>query len=199
LDSIVDAFFPFLEEIEREVIDIDDIVFSDDRDGKTATVESPAKLLSDVLPDSHRDVSEVKRRSVETAHRSQPNEKVSPSSEANGPVGTRFYLHPPLIPLLFRRLGCFIRSSWKTLHYKVNRSPASSTITTLRRMARTRRLVTSLTRLLATKSEVVTQIRKRLLIASQSGLGNGTGKSEDIEVSIYMGDVQGTFLCTSDI
>jgi len=64
------------------------------------------------------------------------------------------------------------------------------TALTLRRMARTRRLVTSLTRLLATKSEVVAQIRKRLLTSGHPGLGNGAGKDDDIEVAIHMGDVQ---------
>jgi Mg2+ and Co2+ transporter CorA len=56
-------------------------------------------------------------------------------------------------------------------------------------MARARRLVTSLARLLATKSEVVSQIRKRFLISgpqTTSPQGN-----EDVEIAIYMGDVQG--------
>jgi magnesium transporter len=52
----------------------------------------------------------------------------------------------------------------------------------LRRMARTRRLVTSLGRLLSTKAEVIAQIRKRL--------ASGT-KPEDAEVAMYMGDIQG--------
>jgi magnesium transporter len=58
-------------------------------------------------------------------------------------------------------------------------------------MARTRRLVTSLGRLLATKSEVVLQIRKRLLIAGRSRMGNETSKGDELDVAIYMGDVQG--------
>ena len=65
---------------------------------------------------------------------------------------------------------------------------------TLRRMAKTRRLVTNLGRSLAGKSEVVTRIRKRLL---QQGfgpaLGNGGSKSEELEVAIYMGDIHGEF------
>ena len=60
-------------------------------------------------------------------------------------------------------------------------------------MARTRRLVTSLARLLATKSEVVAQIRKRLLSSNPSGLGNGASEDDDTEIAIHMGDVQGTF------
>ncbi|KAG1749948.1 uncharacterized protein EDB91DRAFT_1235379 [Suillus paluster] len=64
----------------------------------------------------------------------------------------------------------------------------ATTTNTLLRMARARRLVTSLTRLLATKSEVISQIRKRFLIGGRqtaSPQGN-----EDLEIAIYMGDVQ---------
>lgn len=64
---------------------------------------------------------------------------------------------------------------------------------TVHRMAKTRRLVTSLTRFLAAKSEVVAQIRKRMLKTGEAGLGNGTG--DDRDVWMYMGDVQGIVLC----
>lgn len=50
--------------------------------------------------------------------------------------------------------------------------------------------MTSLTRLLATKSEVVTQIKKRLLTSSHATLPNGTKSDDDLDVAIYMGDVQ---------
>ncbi|CCO29396.1 Putative metal ion transporter C17A12,14 [Rhizoctonia solani AG-1 IB] len=58
-------------------------------------------------------------------------------------------------------------------------------------MANTRRLVTSLVRLLATKSEVIGQLRKRL----QGGAGGAVDWDEgDMargqEVGIYLGDVQ---------
>lgn len=69
--------------------------------------------------------------------------------------------------------------------------PASGTLHHLRRMARARRLVTSLTRLLATKSEVVTQIRKRLLTSGSAALGNASDSAEDAEVAIHLSDVQG--------
>lgn len=55
----------------------------------------------------------------------------------------------------------------------------------LHRMARTRRLATSVARVLATKPEVVAGIRKRLLAP------DGADSSEDAEVAIYFGDVQG--------
>ena len=59
-------------------------------------------------------------------------------------------------------------------------------------MARIRRLVTSLTRFLAVKSEVVAQVKKRLLTKGEWGLGTGT--EDDLDVFVYMGDVQGAVL-----
>ena len=55
----------------------------------------------------------------------------------------------------------------------------------LHHMARTRRLATSVARVLATKPEVVAGIRKRLLTS------DGLATSDDAEVAIYFGDVQG--------
>ncbi len=63
----------------------------------------------------------------------------------------------------------------------------------LHRMARTRRLATAVARVLATKPEVVAGIRKRLLASS-----NGPDASDDAEVAIYFGDVQGEGARTSD-
>jgi magnesium transporter len=53
------------------------------------------------------------------------------------------------------------------------------------RMARTRRLVTSVARVLATKPEVVAGIRKRLLTS------DGLAAGDHAEVAIYFGDIQG--------
>jgi len=106
---------------------------------------------------------------------------------------TRFSLPRPTVPFFFRRLKRSIFSIWisLSLSFALRKSAGNSaTVSKLRRMARTRRLVTSLTRLLATKAEVVAQIRKRLLSTGQSGLGNGTGRDSVIEVAIYVGDVQ---------
>ncbi|ELU41861.1 hypothetical protein AG1IA_04112 [Rhizoctonia solani AG-1 IA] len=79
-------------------------------------------------------------------------------------------------------------------HQKVVVEPPTklATFQTLLRMANTRRLVTSLVRLLATKSEVIGQLRKRL----QGGPGGAVDWDEgDMargqEVGIYLGDVQG--------
>ncbi|KAF9237322.1 hypothetical protein BU15DRAFT_48851 [Melanogaster broomeanus] len=69
-----------------------------------------------------------------------------------------------------------------------SKSPQTPTATTLRRMARTRRLVTSLCRLLASKSEVISQIQKRCLISS--GRFGHDIHTDDVDIAMYMGDVQ---------
>ena len=53
------------------------------------------------------------------------------------------------------------------------------------RMARTRRLVTSVARVLATKPEVLAGIHKRLLTS------DGLAAGDDAEVAIYFGNIQG--------
>lgn len=82
---------------------------------------------------------------------------------------------------------------FRSMMYTVPDAPTTNqNMETVHRMAKTRRLVTSLTRFLAAKSEVVAQIRKRMLKTGEAGLGNGTG--DDKDVWMYMGDVQGTKL-----
>jgi len=106
----------------------------------------------------------------------------------------------PTFRMLMRRLRRYISNHWRRIWARKKSEPrVSPRGTTLRRMAKTRRLVTSLNRLLASKSDVITQIQKRLLQGTQPGtqkasLGNGGSKGEELEVAIYMGDVQGTFL-----
>ena len=68
-------------------------------------------------------------------------------------------------------------------------------VSPLIRMASTRRLVVSLTRLLGTKSEVMSQIRKRLI--GNGLMGSSTVPSERVqagEMGIYLGDIQGFYL-----
>lgn len=99
----------------------------------------------------------------------------------------------------FRRIRNWIRESLRPSRAltkeKENDQDCSPTYATLLRMATTRRMVTSLTRLLSSKSEVVAQIRKRLLTSSSMGVWDLKGPSDD--VSIYMGDVHGTNHCFS--
>ncbi|KAJ6604611.1 hypothetical protein DFH09DRAFT_315618 [Mycena vulgaris] len=175
LDSIVDSFFPFLQGLEQEVIAIEDIVFSGDnitRPSDSPDAESNVKKLPVPL-DTEKNDSQVWG-----AELSEKNVALLDT--------TRTHFSLPWPPLI-EKWKTNIRERWKTASAtQVGPSPTAST---LHRMARARRLVTSLSRLLATKSEVVAQLRKRLLSA-QSGSGNNSGAGEGVEVAIYLGDVQ---------
>ncbi|KAK0446414.1 uncharacterized protein EV420DRAFT_901768 [Desarmillaria tabescens] len=173
LDSIVDSFSPFLEEIEKEVVAIEELVFS---------------LHPGARHNSHRPLIEQVNIAISpsvTIH-SFDKEKEEFSEKPLQPkdvsLRTRFSLpHQPL-PIMFRRIKRLFKQN------RIASAPETSTSTsptasTLRRMATTRRLVTSLTRLLASKADVVLQIRKRLLSGQDK-------KAEDGEIAIYMGDIQ---------
>ncbi|KAJ3987781.1 hypothetical protein F5890DRAFT_679574 [Lentinula detonsa] len=176
LDSIVDSFFPFSDVIEKEVMAMEQLVYPSDT---IATLDIPAK--SEILDLDPERISSEK----EALPTLSKKNLLKLESTFTG-TRTHFALSRPPLPLLYRRFLRYMRSFWQPSP-STEKSVPSSTMITLRRMARTRRLVTSLTRLLATKSEVVAQIRKRLL----TGLGNGNaGNSEDAEVAMYMGDVQ---------
>ncbi|KAJ6575072.1 hypothetical protein B0H19DRAFT_1127021 [Mycena capillaripes] len=173
LDSIVDSFFPFLQGLEREVMAIEDIVFSganDTRASDSVNSEPPASTTSRPM-------------NLEKTRTQWPVELSEKNVLSLDPTRTHFSLPWP----------SFI-GKWK-IHIPKRRKAASSattitspTASTLHRMARARRLVTSLSRLLATKSEVVAQLRKRLLTSVQSG--SSSGDVERAEVAIYLGDVQ---------
>ncbi|KAH9046262.1 hypothetical protein EDB84DRAFT_1466942 [Lactarius hengduanensis] len=161
LDSIVDSFFPFVEEIEKEVMAIESVVYNEDSPGSTVTAPSislaharASRLLTseEKLPlDPHADEKHLFFRDVASIRTAK----------------TQFSLPRPSGSKLRNVEPSFSRASFD-----------------LRRMARTRRLVTSVARVLATKPEVVAGIRKRLMTAD--GLVTG----DDAEVGIYLGDVQ---------
>ncbi|KAJ7169842.1 hypothetical protein C8R46DRAFT_897196 [Mycena filopes] len=163
LDSIVDSFFPFLQGLEREVMAIEDIVFS----GASSTrVVEPVNFT----------IESGSKDTEKTSSQTWPLALSEKNVARLAPPRTHFTLSwPP------RNFGI-----WR---YCQTASPAppsrSPTASTLHRMARARRLMTSLSRLLATKSEVVAQLRKRLLTASDD-----KGDADRAEVAIYLGDVQ---------
>jgi magnesium transporter len=191
LDSIVDSFFPYLEEIGKEVMAIEDLVTPTGVDGATASSNpQPKAEVESLKVVSPRDSFEKKLHlptlATETFSFSEK------SLHVGGTTHPRFVAPQWTIPLAFRRVRRFLTRRWKRKP-KNPETPPSVTTLTLRRIARARRLVTSLNRLLASKSEVITQIRKRLLNARTSGLGESSG-AEGIEVAIYMGDVEGKCL-----
>ncbi len=188
LDSVVDSFFPFLEEIEKEVIAIEDLVFENTVPAADSGTSSSASNTASSPVQSDRTLNEKDDTS-------SLSEKKSGSPPKRT---TRFELPRPPLPMLLRRLRRFGRRSPTKPHEheEASKSP-SPTSSTLRRMAKARRLVTSLTRLLAVKSDIILQIRKRLLLG---GAASPEDKREDAaEIAIHMGDVHGEKLCSQPV
>ncbi|KAF7306896.1 hypothetical protein MIND_00482100 [Mycena indigotica] len=162
LDSVVDSFFPFLANgLEKEVMLIENIVFS--------ATDFPAVTSEP----SHSEKSEV----------SEKNPPLVELDEKSLARLERIHLHPHRSSLMVNLRFPNLRWRWWSRPPKSRIKPNTST---LHRMARVRRLVTSLARLLSAKGEVVAQLRKRLLTPPHGG----SPTSESIEVAIYFGDVQ---------
>ena len=187
LDSIVDQFFPLLNSIEREVKALDDVVLS---------IKGPLRNRSQ-LKEAIPRVESIERPSEEAEKISDVvkvgiNEKNNSSS----PDGAPMWFVRPFFWGTFniRRL---VPSSivWKSKQpsNSSRRKVVSSPPPPLARMASTRRLVTSLTRLLSPKSDVVSQIQKRLtgngLVVSNVGLSE---YDPTRDVIIYLSDIQGS-------
>ncbi|KAI6129192.1 hypothetical protein EDD16DRAFT_1106 [Pisolithus croceorrhizus] len=171
LDSVVDSFFPILRVIEREVATVEAILFPDGKCASDTSVASPTPSTSG-----------MEKEKVESSSISC-NEKI----EIVAGEGSRFSVPRFTVPLAFHHLKqkivLFLQRTFSIPKAQHVSSQAAAT-TTLRRIARTRRLVTSLTRLLASKSEVVSRISKRYLS------GTAVVQSDDVEIAMYMGDVQ---------
>jgi magnesium transporter len=190
LDSIVDQFFPLLNSIEQEVKDLDDLVLS-----INGPLRNRRELGNKALP--NRSITKPVEKGVEKVIILDTNGKSQMElSTFNDEVPkwshrcvrpfvwvTRTIIHS----LASTSAGSKLKQWSKLWRRKEPASPFP-----LVRMASTRKLVTSLTRLLGTKSEVVSQIRKRL---TGSGLmGSYAISSEQAlagEVGIYLGDTQG--------
>ena len=185
MDSIVDSFFPFLEDIEKEVAAIEALVFSTNVYGFADDQSSFAETSSSVTIVS--DSADRGKKSFE-----QLNPLTLKHEDTIHSVGAKTHFSLPSRP---RRTWRIIRSYFDAFkkmmrfHTRTKDTQSNATISMVHRMAKTRRLVTSLTRVLAAKSEVVTQLKKRLLRTGLAGLGEGLGDDQD--VFMYMGDVQG--------
>jgi magnesium transporter len=199
LDSVVDSFFPLVEEIEEHVMAIESIIHNEDNPASTITPIPPANTrTSRILP-----AAETNPLANASAPRAPPaEEKVVTASSAIDEkhafsrdvasvktVMTQFSLPRLTYGLMLRRwrraISRFFRFCMRDEPHKVEPSFTRASFD-LHRMARTRRLATAVARVLATKPEVVAGIRKRLLASS-----DGPDASDDAEVAIYFGDVQG--------
>lgn len=107
---------------------------------------------------------------------------------------TRFVSPRLTISLLFRRVRRRLNIAWRGLRRQAD-TPGATHLT-LRRMARVKKLIVVLGRLLSSKSDVMTGIKKRLIKAIESRPdGTSHGQTpEEVEIAMYMTDIQGKFL-----
>ncbi|KAG1757622.1 hypothetical protein EDB19DRAFT_1901130 [Suillus lakei] len=177
LDSVVDSFFPFLKEIEQQVLAVEALVFTSNDVSYTSSTNTLVDLI-------HIPTDDLCDSNIEKLP-----DTLSKEIGETGPSWNRsLSLSRFTQPLFFRRFKCKLQDLGNPFATTREARARTTTTNTLLRMARARRLVTSLARLLATKSEVISQIRKRFLIGGRqtaSPRGN-----DDLEIAIYMGDVQ---------
>jgi len=164
MDSIVDAFFPLLKDIQKEVLLVEDFVSGlddgDRDDDKTNPVDPSASKVEIFVANGGPPVTaekEMREKNEKSEH--DTASKDTRKKEKRALLGTQL--------IEWAKMVWYRKRQNSTLVRDVNR---------LRRMTITRRLVTTLGRLLSAKLEVLAQIRKRL---------DGQG-----EVAIYLGDVQ---------
>jgi magnesium transporter len=171
-----------LNEIEKEVLFLEDQTFSDNTLVNLGHPSPPVhhkQTKSTTLPKSLSSLSDEKAPDSPVSA-----EKIAASTTRLTIIEqgqTRFAFRTPPVRLTIRRLRRYLRRRFFSAfwflcpwlapvdirHSRVadaERDPAiAASAATLRRMGRTRRLVTTLSRLLATKSDVVARIQKRLL------------------------------------
>ncbi|TFY82653.1 hypothetical protein EWM64_g1359 [Hericium alpestre] len=175
------------QELEKEIVAIEDLVFSY---GEAESMLSPMTAG----PPKSSGLSRKKRdkEKASPTHFSPMDEKsISKDAVSIRTARTRFSVPPLTYSMALRRLRKNIQSALTLFphrHGAGESASSSGNVSALKRMAKTRRLVTSLGRVLAMKSEVVARLRKRLLMSGEYGQLDRS--SDDAEVAIYMGDVQ---------
>lgn len=180
----MDAFFPYVEEIENEIVAAEYTVFHDSDD--YGDRPPPLARTSTRPPDKLLEKSDTFRSGVTV------DEKISSvkgAAMSTKTATTRFAMPRPTFAISYRRWRRSAHRMFSKLFPEAVPTPdlsVSPTMVTLRRMARTRRLVTTLSRVLVAKSEVVTRLQKRLGDSIQA-----FGGREDEDLVIYMGDVRG--------
>ncbi|THH16825.1 hypothetical protein EW146_g3876 [Bondarzewia mesenterica] len=188
LDSVVDAFFPFVEEMEEEIVAVENIVFSAG-EGQATGEASQQTRNTTLRPDKKRD-DEKPAFLLPNIDEKKTSQKDAASVKTSK---THFSLPRPTFALSFRRFKRTVRAFSSSLLSKrdtFTNTPANSMSEILRRMARTKRLVTSLGRALMSKSEVVARLQKRLFTTSDGELVQVGKSGDEVELAMYLGDVQ---------
>ncbi|RXW22929.1 hypothetical protein EST38_g2939 [Candolleomyces aberdarensis] len=195
LDSIVDAFFPVLTEIEKEVMNIDRLVYIDEEEEDAASTLNEKEQSSSASSLTIKADSEAELAKSKSPLSQEEKPTLERADTLEGSIRPHFKPPRPTLRLLFRHARRAVARFWSRLWAAKPESRINPRTLTLRRMAKTRKLVTLLGRLLTSKADVVSQFRKRLLQQSgQASLGNGGTKGEELEIAMYMGDVQGICL-----
>jgi magnesium transporter len=183
----VDSFFPFVAQINKEVDEIERSLYSDfdnpDAVKVGATEPKPSSDSTLDIVDEKNDDSSI------TTYDEKPS--LSPVISQQHVKTTMFRASPLPISLYIRRARRFLKSKlFKTSTEAGVGEPwisqqANPATRTVYRMAKIRRLVTSLTRLLSTKADLIGQIRKRLVARGEWSLDS------DPELYIHLGDIIG--------
>lgn len=193
LDSVVDSYFPYLEVIEREVSEVERHIFSAGE--RSGVVKNTASAIPDKL--SLKSGGATVNEKVTSADLDEAREPSSlphlSTTTSIKSFGSRLRFVSPSFSMIMRQAKRAVVELFNSVpRFKAvnTKAPGYHHPThTVARMARVRRLVTSLARFLAVKSEVVAQVKKRLLTKGEWGLG--TGMEDDLDIYVYMGDVQG--------
>jgi magnesium transporter len=193
----VDSFFPLVEEIEEHVTAIESVVHNEDNPASTITPIPPANTRAsrilpagETIPPANAWVPPPGEKVVTTTSFVNEKHAISKDVASVKTAKAQFSLPRLTCGLMLRR---WRRAISRFVNFCMGNKPRSSKVKPsftrasfdLHRMARTRHLATSVARVLATKPEVVAGIRKRLLAS------DGPDASDDAEVAIYFGDVQG--------
>ncbi|KAI1797946.1 hypothetical protein LXA43DRAFT_982741 [Ganoderma leucocontextum] len=192
LDSIVDSYFPYLEIIEKEVSEMERHIFSAGEQGGVADDASSA-ILDQSSFGSGRATLNEKFPSADLDEKEPTSLPRLTKATSIRSVGSRLrFVSPSRFPMIMcrakRRIGELFASIPRFKAVDTKAPGYHHPTSTVSRMARIRRLNTSLARFLAVKSEVVAQVKKRLLTRGEWGLG--TGSEDDLDIFVYMGDVQ---------
>ena len=188
LDSVVDSFFPFIAQINKEVDEIEKFLYSDPdcSDDAVKVNSTEPKSSSDSTLDN---VDEKKDDTSMTTCDEKP--PLSPVRSQQHVKTTMFRASPLPISLYIRRARRFLKSKLSKTSTETGvgepwiSQQANPATRTVYRMVRIRRLVTSLTRLLSTKADLIRQIRKRLVTRGDWTLDS------DPELYIHLGDILG--------
>ena len=188
LDSVVDSFFPFVAQIDREVGEIEKFLHSNPEGSDGAAKVSPTRLKAS----NDSILSPVDEKNDDTSTTTH-DEKSSLS-----PVKTQQHVKTAMFRASRLPISLYIRRARRFLKSKLSKTSKGTDLggawmsqqtnpatRTVYRMAKIKRLMTSLTRLLSTKGELIRQIRKRLVTRGEWSLDT------DPELYIHLGDILG--------